>query len=47
MPKIHRRRPQPVGKEPLLLCTPDFVPISTNSRHEDNPGECKADALTG
>jgi hypothetical protein len=42
MPKINRRRPQPVGKEPLLLCTPDFVPISTNSRHEVNAGECKA-----
>jgi hypothetical protein len=40
-----RKSPAP-SQVPLLLCTPNFVPKSKTARHEHNPGECKADALT-
>ena len=46
MPKYSQRNHRVVGQEHLLLCTPHFVPESKISRHEANPLECKAGALT-
>ena len=46
MLKFVRLKPKSASQVPLLLCTPNFMPKSKTARHEHNPGECKADALT-